>query len=306
MYPGKESPEIFRGSLRAFPSVFASTDAKINSGSRVILPPTCLQKLSTMRVAYPLQFKLRNGKRGVTCYAGVLEFSAEEGHIVMPAWMFTAMGLCEGSTVAIETCTLPPGGLIKLRPQESNFLQLSNPKNVLEMRLSDYPVLTKGTSIVLDYLDRDFVIDVISITDDTGKSVDAISTVRADTQATELKVEFERPLDMPPSPTESERQMPQGGNIIGADDAVEFAPFVLQPPTIGNQPQPARTKQPKEEAKAAFVPFMGVGRRIDGKSTVEEKSDTGGHRVAKTQEEMAQEAREMRLKAFGRFNAAKN
>ncbi|KEG10292.1 putative ubiquitin fusion degardation protein [Trypanosoma grayi] len=296
MHPALGGLDVFRKQLAAYPGEFSERGERVDGGGRVLLPSSCLAELSTMNVAYPLQFCVRS--RYGACYAGVLEFNADNGIVIMPLWMFSALMLQPGDTVVLETCVLPPGKLIKLRPQQTSFIQLSNPKQVLEMHLSHYPVLTRGTSIVLQYLDREFVIDVTDITDEADRRVDAISTVRADAQAIELKVEFERPLDMPPSPTEDELPAPQGPNVIGSGEGVEFAPFVFKPPTIGKDKETKDTKateqqqQQQESPKPAYVPFAGGGRRLNDKP------------VAPVQEQSAEEksedekVREKRFQAF--------
>ncbi|KAH9578152.1 Ubiquitin fusion degradation protein Ufd1-like [Trypanosoma melophagium] len=306
MFPAFQGLDVFRKQLAAYPGEFSEKASRVDGGGRVLLPSSCLAELATMNVVYPLQFCIRS--RQATCYAGVLEFNADNGIVIMPLWMFSALMLQPGDTVSLETCVLPPGKLVKLRPQQMSFIQLSDPKHVLEMHLSQYPVLTRGTSIVLQYLDREFVIDVIDITDENDRSVQAISTVRADAQATELKVEFERPLDMPTSPTEEEKAVPQGVNVIGSGDALDFTPFVFKPPTIAKSKETAEgegTKQQEQEedkSKSGFVPFAGGGRRLNGKPVVsaspvpveEEKKKS----TEKTADEKAREAREKRFQAF--------
>lgn len=303
MYPGLGALDVFRTKLAAYPGEFSEKRERVDGGGRVLLPSSCLAELTTMNVAYPLQFRIRFRNR--VCYAGVLEFDADNGIVIMPSWMFSALLLKPGDTVALETCTLPQGKLVKLRPHQSSFLQLSDPRQVLEMYLNQYPVLTRGTSIVLHYLERDFVIDVMDITDGADRSVDAISTVRADAQATELKVEFERPLDMPSTPEEEELPVQQGTNVIGSADGLEFSPFVFEPPTIVKN---AKSKDPKEdeqraserEAKPGFVPFAGDGRRMGDTTAASSSKDAGGRGniAEKTPEERAREVRERRLQLF--------
>ncbi|KAF5226323.1 putative ubiquitin fusion degradation protein [Trypanosoma cruzi] len=301
MYPVLESLDVFRKQLAAYPGEFSERGELVDGGGRVLLPSSCLAEISTMNVAYPLQFCIRS--RHSVCYAGVLEFNADNGIVIMPLWMFSALLLQPGDTVSLETCVLPSGKLVKLRPQQSSFIHLSDPRQVLEMHLSHYPVLTRGTSIMLHYLDRDFIIDVIDITDELDRSVDAISTVRADAQATELKVEFERPLDMPLTPSENELPVQEGTNVIGTAEGVEFAPFVLKRPTIVKEKEEKSTettnREGKDQTKPGFVPFTGGGRRVNDKPVAPVVSEGERQGVEKTPDERAREARERRFKAFG-------
>ncbi|RNF05798.1 ubiquitin fusion degradation protein [Trypanosoma rangeli] len=299
-HPIIDGLDVFRKQLAAYPGEFSERGELVDGGGRVLLPSSCLAEISTMNVAYPLQFCIRS-RKGV-CYAGVLEFNADNGIVIMPLWMFSALLLQPGDTVTLETCVLPPGKLVKLRPQQSSFIQLSDPRKVLEMHLSHYPVLTRGTSIILRYLDREFIIDVTDITNEADRSVEAISTVRADAQATELKVEFERPLDMPLTPPERELPVPEGTNVIGSAEGVEFAPFVLKPPTIVKKETKggeAEKQEEKDQAKPGFIPFMGGGRRVNDKPVAPVASAGEEQGVGKTPDEKAREARERRFQAFG-------
>ncbi|RNF16003.1 ubiquitin fusion degradation protein [Trypanosoma conorhini] len=306
MYPLIDGLDVFRKQLAAYPGEFSERGETVDGGGRVLLPSSCLAEISTMNVAYPLQFRIRS--RSGVCYAGVLEFNADNGVVIMPLWMFSALLLQPGDTVTLETCVLPSGKLVKLRPQQSSFIQLSDPRQVLEMHLSQYPALTRGTSIVLRYLDREFIIDVTDIRDEADCSVEAISTVRADAQATEIKVEFERPLDMPLTPPERELPVPEGSNVIGSAEGVDFAPFVLEPPKIVKEKETtgseAEKQEGNEQAKPGFVPFMGSGRRVNDKLVAPAAS--AGERPCgeKTPEEKAREAREARERRFQAFGGA--
>nr|CCC93892.1 putative ubiquitin fusion degradation protein [Trypanosoma congolense IL3000] len=299
--------DVFEKRLRAFSSNFAPDSSKIDGGGRVLLPPGCLEELSKKSVAYPLQFRIEYNGR--VCYGGVLEFIAEEGTIIMPDWMFSTLMLEPNKTVSIKTCTLLPGSLVKLRPQQSQFIELSDPRYVLEMHLSQYPVLTRGTTIVLNYLDIEFLIDVIDITNDAGQSLEAISTVRADSQATEVKVVFERPLDMPPSPTEREPEAFFATDTNDSNNALNFSPLEFTPPTIGggvagganmkNTDYP-KEKEKEEEKKPSFIPFVGKGCRLNEGTNSAGGITSSNHSVHKTPEELALEVREKRLKALAR------
>ena len=56
-----------------------------NFGGKVFMPPSALQKLTMLHIAYPMLFELYN--RDKMTHAGVLEFVAEEGRIYLPHWV---------------------------------------------------------------------------------------------------------------------------------------------------------------------------------------------------------------------------
>ena len=59
----------------------------VNFGGKVILPPSALDKLTRLHIAWPMMFELINGAKDRTSHAGVLEFIAEEGKIYVPFWV---------------------------------------------------------------------------------------------------------------------------------------------------------------------------------------------------------------------------
>lgn len=68
MAPGNERPEL-------------------NYGSKILLPPSALDKVSKLHVQWPLLMELINGEKGKHSHAGVLEFIAEEGRAYIPQWV---------------------------------------------------------------------------------------------------------------------------------------------------------------------------------------------------------------------------
>ena len=62
----------------------------VNYGGKVFLPPSALEKLTRLHIAYPMVFELINGQASKMTHAGVLEFIAEEGRIYLPQWVYQA------------------------------------------------------------------------------------------------------------------------------------------------------------------------------------------------------------------------
>lgn len=59
----------------------------LNYGSKIILPPSALDKVSKLHVQWPIMMELVNGAAGKHTHAGVLEFIAEEGRAYIPQWV---------------------------------------------------------------------------------------------------------------------------------------------------------------------------------------------------------------------------
>ena len=81
--------------------------ALLEYSDKIILPPSCLEKLAHLEITYPMIFELCNPhdlQRRLHC--GVLEFIAQEGMVYLPYWMMENMHLNEGLAL------LPPVGWV--------------------------------------------------------------------------------------------------------------------------------------------------------------------------------------------------
>lgn len=257
-------------SFSALPSAFSETHhERLDGGARVLLPASCLDVLAKLNVAYPLQFEIKARKTGLRVWAGVLEFVAPEGQVILPRWMFMQLGIEPRETVQVRTAQLRQGVLVKLQPHQRAFVEgISDPRRILEQHLQNHPVLTKGSTFDIKYLGREFLIDVLDIKDTSGDSSEAVSTVFHDGRTTELKVEFARPLDMPESPvlkpaTPPPAALAGASNVIGGQEGVQFTPLQFRPPslTAATVVKPNDVAAPQKE----FKPFNGSGRTLSGR-----------------------------------------
>ncbi|CAM8901590.1 unnamed protein product [Rhodiola kirilowii] len=194
----------------------------------VIMPPSALDRLASLHIDYPMLFELTNVAAERVSHCGVLEFIAEEGMIYMPYWMMENMLLQEGDIVRVKNATLPKGTYVKLQPHTMDFLDISNPKAILETTLRNFSCLTTGDSIMVAYNNKKYYIDIVET-----KPSHAISIIETD-----CEVDFAPPLDY------KEPERPQA------------------PVTASKAPAKVE-ETPVEEPK--FNVFAGVGRRLDGK-----------------------------------------
>jgi len=159
------------------------------------------------------------------------------------------IGIREGQQVEIEKICPVQGTYIKLRPHKTEFINLSNPKAVLERIMSkDYPVVSQGQTIELNYEDLNcrYRIDIVET-----KPTEIISIINTD-----INIDFDQPLDYvepPPQPKYSPPLSPiaeipspgaQQNKIISRETQLKS----MQSPT---------TKQ--------FVPFSGQGHKLGDK-----------------------------------------
>ncbi|KAI8473018.1 MAG: ubiquitin fusion degradation protein UFD1-domain-containing protein [Monoraphidium minutum] len=244
----------FEATYRAFPLAFIDKQSA-EYGDKVIMPPSALDRLASLHIEYPMLFKVENGSTGRSTHCGVLEFIAQEGHVYLPRWMMQNLLLTEGQAVRFRNVSLPKGTFVKLQPVTSDFLDISNPKAVLERTLRSYSCLTLGDCFVFHYNAKDYEIEVRET-----RPGEAISIIETDCQ-----VEFEAPKDY----KEPERVPPP-------------QPPAAAPPLGGAAPggAPPADEEAEEDAGPKFAAFVGRGNRLDGKPAVGGPAPAAGSAAA--------------------------
>nr|GEW91307.1 ubiquitin recognition factor in ER-associated degradation protein 1 [Tanacetum cinerariifolium] len=91
----------------------------------------------------------------------------------------------KGDLLRVKNGTLPKSTHVKLQIYTSNFLNISNPKAILETTLRNFSCLTTGDNIMVAYNNKQYYIDIIE-----SKPKNAITTI-----GTECEVDFALPLD---------------------------------------------------------------------------------------------------------------
>ncbi|KAM3220347.1 ubiquitin recognition factor in ER-associated degradation protein 1 isoform X2 [Capsicum annuum] len=216
----------FEQTYRCYPASFIDKP-QIENGDKIIIPPSALDRLASLHIDYPMLFELRNTSTERVSHCGVLEFIAEEGMIYMPYWMMENLFLQEGDIVTVKNVTLPKGKYVKLQPHTKDFLDISNPKAILEMTLRNFSCLTTGDSIMVSYNNKKYYIDIT-------KPYNGICIIEID-----CEVDFAPPLDY----KEPERDAPSRPSKA-----------------------PAEVQEVATEVEPKFNPFTGGARRLDGKS----------------------------------------
>ena len=158
-----------------------------NHGGKIFLPASALDKLTQLHITYPMLFELINGRKGQSTHAGVLEFTAEEGRCYLPFWLTTRLGLEPGDLMQCKSTDLPPGSFIKLQPQDANFLEISDPKAVLETAFRNFSCLTVADVFTFSYNDTVYEIAVLEVKPDS-------ETHAVSVQETDLEVDFAPPV----------------------------------------------------------------------------------------------------------------
>ena len=248
----------FTASYRAYPVTFIDRP-QLEHGDKAILPPSALDRLTRMDIDdFPMTFSVHNGKEGKSTHCGVLEFVAEEGVVYLPYWMMQNLLLREGDVVKFTRASLPKGSYVKLQPQTKDFLDISNPKAVLETTLRSYTCLTVGDTFVIHYNNKKYYIDVVE-----AKPGNAVGVVDTD-----CEVDFAPPLDyVDPydndNATTTSTKFGDGNSGLGATTA---------PAPAGSKTEDEGVEKSNDDdaVKAkTFLAFAGSGNRLDGKAVTE-------------------------------------
>jgi ubiquitin fusion degradation protein 1 len=125
-------------------------------GDKILLPPSAFDTLARLNVDYPMLFGLSCQSKGTMTHCGVLEFTAEEGSCYIPFWMMQNLLIEEGTVLTITNVSLPKATFVKLQPQHVDFLEISNPRAVLEHALRNFSCVTKGDVIQIPYNNKNY------------------------------------------------------------------------------------------------------------------------------------------------------
>ncbi|XP_026333774.1 ubiquitin fusion degradation protein 1 homolog isoform X2 [Hyposmocoma kahamanoa] len=201
----------------------------VERGGKIIMPPSALEQLTRLNIEYPMIFKLTNKKTRRITHCGVLEFVADEGKVYLPHWMMANLVLEEGALLQVESVSLPTATFSKFQPLSEDFLDISNPKAVLENCLRNFSCLTTGDVIAIKYNSKVYELCVLET-----KPGNAVIIIECD-----MNVEF-----APPVGYKEDERVSRGE---------EFSEGMEEDPE-GMMPEPE-----------GFIAFRGEGNRLDGK-----------------------------------------
>ena len=161
-------------SLKCFTRINSNRD----NGDKIILPVSILDTLITMEVQYPLTFELITNQTKTHC--GVLEFTAEEGICFIPLWIMKNLYINDGDSIYIRNVALQKASFIKFKP-DMKFLDLSDPRAVLEYTLRTFSCVTIGDKLTFEYNNKEYILEVTDV-----KPKKACCIIEAD-----IEVEFD-------------------------------------------------------------------------------------------------------------------
>lgn len=168
----------YQSSFQAFSVMLFQEREEVDRGGKIILPHSALERLTALNVTYPMLFEvcsLSNTDKKTHC--GVLEFTAQEEKAYFPSWMMKNLLLEEGDAVFIKSTTLSVATYSKFKPLSADFLDITNPKAVLEQVLRNFSCLTTGDVVAVHYNNRVYELLVVDTKPDK-----AISIIECDMQ----------------------------------------------------------------------------------------------------------------------------
>ncbi|KAG6970910.1 hypothetical protein JG688_00004653 [Phytophthora aleatoria] len=275
-------PQRFDEHYRVYPVSFCDK-AHLEDGDKILLPPSALETLARLHIEYPMLFKVTNEGVERSSHCGVLEFSAPEGSCYMPYWMMQNLFVKEGGILNIQNVSLPKATFVKLRPQSQDFLDISNPRAVLEGSLRTFSCMTVGDTICLKYNNKNYMLDVREV-----KPAPAACIIETD-----CEVDFEPPADyvppVPPSaaaaPPAAPSDIPYGG--VPTMKAEDVKPARLGGAGFGGGLRLKKSGEKSSTDAAAlraarlrkYEAFHGTGHSLSGKTSAFSGATTGGTRL---------------------------
>ena len=181
--------------------------------------------------------------------------------------MMQTLALDPGDLLQIMSTDLPSGSFIKLQAQSTNFLDISDPKAVLENAFRNFSCLTKGDIFTFAYNDQTFEMAVLETKPGTAKN-SAISVLETD-----LEVDFAPPVGYEEpkrvSGTSTPRSvtggLPSGGMVHSAGtmaQAINYSSIAPQSNTAA------------AGAKAVSSNFLHGGHKLKGSKAPTPKAST--------------------------------
>jgi len=125
---------------------------EIRNGGKIILPESVLHKLNGgIVIPSPFILKIVSGKRHVMC--GVISFSGQNGHASVPEWVMKQLHVTANTCVTLYVLlkSLAKGERVLVQPLSTKFLDITDPKAVLERSLRNFACLTKNDTLNISY-----------------------------------------------------------------------------------------------------------------------------------------------------------
>lgn len=233
----------------AYPLSFSDNPQcdRLECSNLVLLPPEILQNIgmdwfSENKTNMPSFFNLTFKDKSVN--VGVLEFTEIPDVIYLPWHLFRILDLKEGERIDVKMLEedITTATEITLKPHSYKFVELPNPKEILETLISkNYPIITLHDILKIKHEGEEFYISVTKL-----EPHSVVKMLNCD-----VNLIFEPAVDYV-SPEVSPCVSPSQKMLDSSED------------TCGQQMQNRVVTQFKSEQskQMGFVPFSGNGNRL--------------------------------------------
>ena len=182
--------------------------------------------------------------------------------------MMQTLSLDPGDLLQILSTDLPSGSFIKLQAQSTSFLDISDPKAVLENAFRNFSCLTKNDIFTFAYNDQIYQMAVLETKPDTAKN-GAISVLETDLEVDfATPVGYEEPKRIAGSGSSTPRSgmgLPLGGTVHSAGSMAQAINYA----SIAPQSSAAAAG-----AKAVSSNFLYGGQKLKGSKVSTPKAST--------------------------------
>ena len=166
------------------------------------------------------------------------------------------LSLEPGDLIQVKSTDLPPGTLVKLQPQSTSFLDISDPRAVLEKAFRGFSCLTKGDVFTFEYNDQTYDIAVLELKPDTESH--AIVTMETD-----LEVDFATPIGYEEPKRTSGTSTPRSGRGIPHGGPIHYQGTMAQ--SINYASVAPESTTAAQGAKAMSSNFLLGGQKLSAK-----------------------------------------
>ena len=180
--------------------------------------------------------------------------------------MMETLSLDPGDLVQILSTDLPSGSFIKLQAQSTNFLDISDPKAVLENAFRNFSCLTKGDIFTFPYNDQTYQMAVLETKPETAKN-GAISVLETD-----LEVDFAPPVGYEEPQRVSGTSTPRSGAGLPLGGTMHTAGTMAQ--SINYASIAPQSTTAIAGAKAVSSNFLHGGQKLKGSKAPTPKAST--------------------------------
>ena len=184
--------------LAAYELIFSdhALTNELEHSNKTLIPAACIPDLNLDAGTTYIEIINPNINDKIAV-CSVHEYTETPGIIFIPSRIMQTLGINASENIKVnQKIDIPKGEFIKIKPYEKAFIELSDPKAVLERHISQfYPVLSKGELISIKFAGKEHQIEIVET-----RPENVIQTTNCD-----INLEFARPYDMGPEETKENK-----------------------------------------------------------------------------------------------------